>query len=168
MKHDLFAWQEVKINAPHKVPKGHLFLRLSAASPVFIQAEGVQSLLGVQTEFSVEISEAAQITVAAKTGTRAFVRVAPATSYEHYGEVFTNIDRLPQESGMLADVTRARRQLELERRQMMAEIRAEAAKVRAAMAPAKAAKAAEAASAPVEDAQVIEEPAPAVSEGADK
>lgn len=166
MKHDLFAWQEVKINAPHEVPKGHLFLRLSAATPVYIQAEGVESLLGVQTDFSVEISEAAQITVAAKSGVRAFVRVAPATSYEHHGEVFTNIDRLPQESGMLAEVTRARRQLELERRQMMAEIRAEAAKVRAALAPAKVAKAADAVPAPVEDGQVIEEPAPAVSEGA--
>ena len=166
MKHDLFAWQEVKINAPYEVPKGDLFLRLSAASPVFIQAEGVESLLGVQTEFAVEISEAAQITVAAKSGVRAFVRVAPVTSYEHRGEVFTNIDRLPQESGMLADVTRARRQLELERRQMMAEIRAEAAKVRAAMAPAKDAKAADAVPAPVDDGDVIEKPAAAVSEGA--
>ena len=166
MKHDLFGWQEVKINAPFDCEKGRVFLRLSAPSPVFVEAQGVQSLLGFNAEFAFEISEAAKVTVAAAKGVRAFVRVPPATSFAHKGEVFTNIDRLPQESGMLAEVTRARRQLELERRQMMAEIRAEAAKVRAAMAPAKVAKAADAAPAPVDDGHVIEKPAAAVSEGA--
>lgn len=133
MKHDLFAWQEVKTNEKIEVQKGTLRLRLSAPAPVYAEAEGVETLIGTKANYEVALSEPVSLTIAAAKGVRAFIYVPPATSCAPVGEVFTNIDRMPHESGMLADVTRARRQLELERRAMLAEIRAENARLRSSI-----------------------------------
>lgn len=135
MKFDVFSWQEVKTNEALPVQKGTLQLRLSAACPVYVQAQGVEALAGTKTEFSLDFSEPVTVLVQAPKGVRAFINVPVQTFCEPDGEVYTNIDRLPHESGMLAEVTRARRQLELERRSMIRDIRAEAAKARASLRP---------------------------------
>ena len=56
------------------------------------------------------------------------------TSFECEGETFTNIDRMPHESESVAEVTRARRMLELERRSFLSEVRAENAAISAQLA----------------------------------
>lgn len=126
-KFDVFSWEEVQTNEKIQVAKGRLRLRLSQPAPVYIEAEGFEVLAGFASDFDLEISEAVSFRVEAPECVRAF-RYSPfPTSVVAEGEVFTNIDRMPHESGMLAEVTRARRMLEMEKRQMLAEIRREMA-----------------------------------------
>lgn len=122
MKFDPFNWQEEKANAKIKVGKGRVRLHVSAPAPVYFEAEGVEALVGVGTAFDFTVSEPGFVTVAAE-GVRVFRLGEPMTAFEAEGEVFTNIDRQPMESGMLADVLRAKRAFELERRAFMRELR---------------------------------------------
>ncbi|VDC31836.1 hypothetical protein [Pseudogemmobacter humi] len=125
MKFDPFSWNEVKTNEKISIKKGWLRLRLSAPCPLYVEAEGCEALVGVETSFDVELSEAVSFCVAAPKGVRAFLHVPPGTVFEPQGEVYTNIDRMPDESGNVLEVRRAMRQLELERRAMLRSIRAE-------------------------------------------
>lgn len=136
MKFDVFSWNEVPTNEATFFGKGHLRLRLSAPAPLFLEAQGVEALAGVSEVFDLDLEEEVSFRIQAPEGVRAFLHVPEPTSVEASGEVFTNIDRMPHESGMVAEVTRARRQLELERRAMLREIREEAAIQRASLRPA--------------------------------
>lgn len=134
-KFDVFAWEEIKTNEEIQVARGRLQLRLSTPCPVYFTAQGVEALIGFTSQIDVEVSEAGTVNVHAPKGARAFYHRRFPSSVEADGEVFTNIDRMPNESGMLAEVTRARRQLEIERRSMVEEIRREAAVARASLRP---------------------------------
>lgn len=125
MKFDPKSWFEVKPNEPIQVEKGELRLRASAIVPLYAETQGFEALVGVQSAFEVEFSEAVTVRFEASKGVRAFVYRPLQTSLEPVGEVFTNIDRMPDESGALAEVTRARRMFEFERRSMLREIRQE-------------------------------------------
>lgn len=125
MKFDVFKWNEVKTNAQIQVGKGVLRLRVSAPCPLYLQAEGVEALVGVGTSFDVEASGAVSFRVEAPEGVRAFREQAESTSCKHTGEVFTNIDRMPDESGSMAEVLRARRLFEFEQRSLLREMRSE-------------------------------------------
>lgn len=118
-------WFEVKANESYEVTKGRLRVQCSEALPLYIEAEGVEALAGVSTSFDVELSTAARWRVGPQKGVRVFVYVPERTSIVASGEVFTNIDRMVDESGSVAEVTRALRQLELMRRSALAEIKAE-------------------------------------------
>lgn len=131
MKFDVFAWEEVKTNEEVEVQKGRLQLRLSTPCPVYFTAQGVEALIGFSASVDVEVSEEGTVNIHAPKGARAFYHRGFPSSVAAEGEVFTNIDRMPQESGMLAEVTRARRQLEIERRSMIMDIRREASIARA-------------------------------------
>lgn len=147
MKFDPFNWQEEQANAKIQVRKGRVRLHVSAAAPVYFEAEGVEALVGVGTAFDFTVSEPGFVTVAAE-GVRVFRQGEPVTAFEAEGEVFTNIDRQPMESGMLAEVLRAKRMFEIERRAFMRELR----DARDAVRREKAAPEAEAAPAPAEAA----------------
>lgn len=124
---DPYVWSEAKTNVENESPKGRLWLRLSAPSALYVAAQGYEALAGYASEFDLEISEAVTFRIEAAKGVRAFRFDPVATSLVADEASFTNIDRMPHESGMLAEVTRARRQLEIERRAFMADIRREAA-----------------------------------------
>lgn len=132
-KFDVFVWDEAKTNEKIAHPKGQLRLRTSAPCALYIEAQGVEALAGYAADFDLEVSEAVTFRIEAPKGVRAFKYAPLATSFESQGEVFTNIDRMPHESGMLAEVTKARRMLEIERRSMLAEIRKEASIARASL-----------------------------------
>lgn len=127
MKFDIFSWQEVKPNEEIQARKGILRVRASAPVALYVQAEGYEVLAGVGLSHEVDLSEAVIWRAEGPEGTRVFWQPPAVTSVACEGEVFTNIDRMPHESGMLAEVTRARRMLEIEKRQMLAEIRREMA-----------------------------------------
>lgn len=123
MKFDPFAWDEVKPNVQIERPKGKLQLRLSAPGAVYITAEGYEALAGFGASFDLDLAEAFTFRIDAVKGTRAFMYSPAPSSFVAIGEVFTNPDRMPHESGSMAEVLRARRMLEIERRSMMAEMR---------------------------------------------
>lgn len=140
-KFDVFVWNEVTTNGKIAHPKGQLRLRLSQPAPLYIEAEGVEALAGYASDFDLEVSEAVTFRVEAAKGVRAFLYNPLPTSTVAEGEVFTNVDRMPHESGMMAEVTRARRMFEIERRQALDELRRETAIMRAQVKAAKPKKA---------------------------
>lgn len=125
MKFDLFSWQEVNLNEEIQARKGVLRVQSSATVALYVQAEGYEVLAGVGTSFSVDLSEAVTWRAEGPEGVRVFWQPPALTSFVCEGEVYTNIDRMPHESGQVAEVTRALRMFELQRREALREIRAE-------------------------------------------
>lgn len=125
MKFDPLNWNEVKPNEDHKAKKGWLRLRLSQAAALYVAVEGYEALVGVETAFNVEVSEAVTYRVEAPKGARVFVFAPPPTTHQPEGEVFTNIDRMVDESGSYNEVTRALRDIELQKRAMLREMKLE-------------------------------------------
>jgi len=123
MKFDPFTWQEVKANEKTEI-KGHLRVRLSAPAPLYIEAEGLEVLAGVGHTFDLELAETVTWRVDAPVGVRVFFHRPHSSSHKFEGERWTNIDRMPDESGSMAEVLRARRHFELERRAFLKEMRA--------------------------------------------
>lgn len=127
MKFDPYNWNEASPNEKVQSRKGILRVRTSAPAPLYISAEGVEALAGYGTAFDVETSEAVIWRVDAPKGVRVFYEAPPRTSVAASGEVYTNIDRMPDESGNLAEVLRARRLFEIEQRAMLRDLRQERA-----------------------------------------
>lgn len=130
MKFDVFAWNEVHNGEEINAPKGKLRLRCSAPAPLYITAFGVEALAGHGTAFEIDLSEAVTFRVEGPKGTRVFRWNPEPTAHQHAGEVYTNIDRMVQESGTVLEVRRALRELEIQRRAVLSEMRAEAARLR--------------------------------------
>lgn len=125
MKFDPTSWNEVKPNENHEALKGWLRVRFSAPCPLYIETHGVEALVGVGTAFDVEVAEAFSWKVIASGDVRVFVFETPDTTHKCEGTVFTNIDRMPEESGSLLEVKKALRMFELQKRDMLREIRQE-------------------------------------------
>ena len=133
MKFDPLAWDEVSPNEEN-VCKGTLRVRSSREGALYVQVEGVEALYGLGTSFEVEAPSQMIWRLEAPAEARVFVQRMFGTSFQCEGESFTNIDRMPHESESVAEVTRARRMLELERRSFLAEVRAENAVIAAQLA----------------------------------
>ena len=133
MRFDPLAWDEVSPNEEN-ISKGTLRVRAARQGALFVQVEGVEALYGVGTSFEVEAPSEMIWRLEAPAQARVFVQRMFGTSFQCEGESFTNIDRMPHESESVAEVTRARRMLELERRSFLAEVRAENAAISAQLA----------------------------------
>lgn len=138
MKFDVFAWNEVHNGQEISAAKGKLRLRCSAPAPLYISAHGVEALAGYGTAFEVDLSEAVTFRLDGPKGTRVFQWHPEPSATVARGEVYTNIDRMVQESGTVMEVRRALRDLEIQRRAVLSEMRAEAARLRPQAAPAPA------------------------------
>lgn len=126
MKFDPLYWNEVANNGENQSPKGVLRVRCSQPSPLYVSSHGVEALAGHGTAFDLEVSEAVTWRLDGVEGTRVFAYAPPSTSMQASGEVFTNIDRMPDESGQLMEVRKALREFELQRRSALRQIREEA------------------------------------------
>lgn len=133
MRFDPLAWDEVSPNEEY-ICKGTLRVRSSREGALYVQVEGVEALYGLGTSFEVQAPAEMIWRLEAPAEARVFVQRMFGTSFECEGETFTNIDRMPHESESMAEVTRARRMLELERRSFLAEVRAENAAMTAQLA----------------------------------
>lgn len=134
MKFDPFSWDEVKPNVEVQVGKGPVRIMCAAPTALYISAQGVEALAGVGTSHDVEVSEPVTVKLDAPKGVRCFIFNPPlTTAVQPHGEVYTNVDRMVEESGTMAEITRARRQFELERRAMLREMRVEHARLQKAM-----------------------------------
>ncbi|AXH74964.1 MAG: hypothetical protein [Microviridae sp.] len=124
MKFNPFAWTEVNINEEVKAPQGELQLRVSAPSAIFITAEGHEVLAGFGTSLTVTCSEEMTFRVETAKGVRAFIYQPFVETFEPEGEVFSNADRMPHESGTMAEITKGLRMFKLEQREIMGQIQA--------------------------------------------
>lgn len=123
MKFNPYNWNEVKHDQTINVEKGRVQLRLSKPAAVYVTAQGYQTLVGHGTTFDFEVTEEVSVNIEASASTRWFIYQPGQTAKPAEGTVFTNIDRMIQESGTITEVKRALRQLEIERRSALREIR---------------------------------------------
>lgn len=131
MKFNPLDWSEVKTNAKVQIKGGYLWLQCSKESALFVEAEGVESLQGVGTSFRLDLPAEASIRLVSPDGTVAYRRAAwSRVVHEPKMERFTNVDRLPHESGTMAEVTKALRKLQLAERESIKRMREEEAALR--------------------------------------
>ena len=109
----------------NRSPLGLLLLRSVSPFGLAIEVEGVEAAYGFATDFRVSLPEAARITLTPSGSAPIFRKDTPSRVVHMTGEKFTNIDRLPQESGSMLEVTKALRMLKLEERAMVRRIREE-------------------------------------------
>lgn len=137
MKFDPFKWDEVKADGKNYCEKGVLRLRCSREVALFVEAQGLEALVGVGTSFEVEVSQA--VTWWAEPvgkPARLFIHVPRNGVVIPQDEVvFTNIDRMVDESGPIMEVRRALRELEISRRAALREIAEARADVRLPVGP---------------------------------
>nr|QJB21519.1 MAG: hypothetical protein [Microvirus sp.] len=135
MKINPLEWSEV-LETTFEA-QGLLQLRSADPFAIAIETEGVEVVLGAASEHRVPLVGPSRVTLVGGEF-RVFRRDIPSRVYRMTGEKFTNIDRLPQESGSVAEVTKALRMAKLEQRAMMREIREEHARNKAELAAARA------------------------------
>ena len=122
MKINPLEWSEV-----HETTfpaEGVLLLRSSQPFALSVESYGVSVAVGPETAHRIPLPEASQVTIVG--GAAKVYRKSPPSRVVHMtGEKFTNIDRLPTESGTMLEVTKALRMLKLEERAMVRRIREE-------------------------------------------
>lgn len=126
MKFDLFSWQEIEPGTKYETAKGRIQIKASKEVALYASAEGVDVLVGVGTSISVEFVQKVDYWVEGPAKTRVFTHAPGKLFHRPVGEVYTNADRMPDESGAVAEVRKALRAFKLEQR----EIRREAAEER--------------------------------------
>lgn len=127
-KLDLVSWVEVPSAKWLNCQSGRLALRLSEPAAVYATDDGVETLIGYDSDFEVLASAPFEFWV--EPGPRVFVYQGVDAGCVSSGQLLANVERLPMESGSLYEVKRALRLQQFERRELMKEMRAEADKVR--------------------------------------
>lgn len=137
MKFNPLEWSQVD-GKTFQAPPGLLQLRGAALFGVVVESHGVEAAYAFASEHRLTLPDAAKVTLIAVDGFAVYRKDRPSRVYRMTGEKFTNIDRLPQESGTVAEVTKAMRLMKLEQRALIRGIREEEARAKAAIAAAKA------------------------------
>lgn len=128
MKLDFIKTHEVLDHEKDQpTPQGGLQLRVSDPdAAIYITGHGVEVLAGIGSCDCVFSQDAeATFRVEAKKGARSFLTLAPRQLYEPHGERFTNMDRMPSESGTMNEITRALREFKLQQAEVLREVKAQ-------------------------------------------
>lgn len=160
MKFNPTDWKEVKANAQIQVPACLLQLRLTAPGVLFVTTEGVETLYGEGSAFRLSVPENSAYEVKLSGG-KVYQRDIPVRTFADTSEKFTNIDRLPQESGTVAEVTKAVRMFKIEERATVRRIMAARAEAETLIERANALKPSAPASEPAAPPAPASAPAPA-------
>lgn len=132
--------------------QGLLLLRSAEPFALAIETLGVEVCVGAACEHRIPLSEPSKVTLVGGES-RVYRKEPPPRLVVSNEETFTNIDRLPQESGTMLEVTKALRLMRLEERAMVRRIREER-EITDAVIAARKAKEAEA------EAEVVEKAEP--------
>lgn len=130
MKFDLFAWQEIDPATKYETAKGSIVLQASKDVALYASAEGVEVLVGVGTSIKAQFAQQVEYWVEGPAKTRVFVHAPGKLYHEPVGEIYTNADRMPDESGTVAEITKAMRQFKLEQRAIMRQMREQSRRLR--------------------------------------
>lgn len=133
-----FDFTETKTNEEIQFPQGRLWLRLSQAAPIYVTLDGVETLVsqGHDTEVDLKLSQDGTFRIDAEGPCRAFIYNPHKVVFEPAGEIFTNTERMPHESGTVAEINGALRRFKLEQRIMLKEIQEQRAQLDAGRQPA--------------------------------
>lgn len=131
MKFDPLNWGPIQEGKDYAAKNGRVLLRASQKIAVYIAVEGVEALAGVGFEVDAAVSPGAtfRCEAVADTPSAIFAYDRAAANFTPQGEVFSNADRKPMESGMLAEVTKAMRELKIQQHVMRKEMAIERQKI---------------------------------------
>lgn len=123
MRFDINDWAEIATGETLPVEGG--FVRVIASAPVNVYASnGVSEvLIGFGQEVRRELSNATEYRVEGPKGVRVFCFWPYMSSIRAEGEVLTNLERMPMESGNLYEVKKATRKAQLEISGMLKQMR---------------------------------------------
>lgn len=119
--------------------QGLLLLRSAQPFALTVETLGVEVSVGADTSHRIPLPERSKVTIIGGSA-RVFRKEPPPRYVVSNEETFTNIDRLPQESGTMLEVTKAVRLMKLEERAMIRRIREERQITDAVIAARKARK----------------------------
>lgn len=122
MKINPLEWNEVD-ETTFKA-QGLLLLRSAGPFALAIETLGVNVAVGAETYHRIPLAEPSQVTLVGGDA-KVYRKLPPPRLVVSNEETFTNIDRLPQESGTMLEVTKAIRLMKLEERAMVRRIREE-------------------------------------------
>lgn len=122
MKFNPLEWSEVH-GEEFEVRAGIVQLRSALPFSVTVKCLGTEAPTGHDTSHRIALPETAWLILHASSPV--YKKDTPSRVVRMKGEKFTNIDRLPHESGTVAEVTKALRMLKLEERAMIRRIRQE-------------------------------------------
>ena len=122
MKINPLEWNEV--NETSFEVQGLLLLRSSEPFALTIESFGVAVSVGAETSHRIPLPEVSKVTLVGGSA-KVYRKEPPAKFVLSNEETFVNIDRLPQESGTMLEVTKAVRLMKLEERAMIRRIREE-------------------------------------------
>ena len=135
MKINPLEWNEVDETTFEA--QGLLLLRSAAPFALSIETFGVAVAVGAATSHRVPLPEVAKVTLVGGEA-KVYRKDPPPRFVVSNQETFTNIDRLPQESGTMLEVTKALRLMKLEERAIVRRIREEREITNAVLAARKA------------------------------
>ena len=135
MKHNPFDWVEVDPAKDIVSDIGRVQLRCSVECAFYVQVEGYETLVKVDTDLDLHIVAPAiiKLTPSGK-GNRAFIYAPGHNNHEPQGVAYTRLDRAPSEGGTIEKIKRTLRKHQIEQqseRQAMRADMAELAKARA-------------------------------------
>jgi len=122
MKLNPLEWNE--LNETTFSAQGLLLLRSSEPFALSIETMGVQVSVGPETAHRIPLPDGAQVTLVGGSA-KVYRKAPPPRLVVANEETFTNIDRLPQESGTMLEVTKAIRLMKIEERATIRRIREE-------------------------------------------
>lgn len=121
MRFDIWSWQEMEGSA--LVERGRVLCQASAPGAFYVSAEGHEVCAGYGASLDLRIQANVTVRYEGPKGARCFIHSPLAVYHEASGEVYTNIDRRPDESGALMEVKREVRRFQIEQLQARREAR---------------------------------------------
>jgi len=125
MKHDITEWAEVFTDTQIEMDTGHFHMLATHDCNVFAMNYGADILIGSGKEVRRQMSGPQIYVIEGPSDARIFMHMPDEKALHCVGEVFTNIDRQPMESGNLYEVRKAHRLMQIQSAQMMEGMRKE-------------------------------------------
>lgn len=116
------VWTNIKAGIYLPAASGQIKIKSEQQSVVWVKNGENEAIAAVGHECDLRVAEGSQFKVVTKGAVCVLDRAREFVAYE--SPVYTNVDRMPHESGNYDEVTRALRKMQFEHRAMMDEIRA--------------------------------------------
>ena len=123
MRMDVNKWAEVPLGERLPINSGVIHVKATTPVSVFAFSGEAPVLIGTGHEVRCTIDNAFSYEVQGAKNTRAFSYEPELLSNKPQGDIHTNVDRQPMDSGNLLEVKRAHRLFKLEAAQTMESIR---------------------------------------------
>lgn len=141
-KFDTASWKEIAHGDQFEVTSGRVHLRATHEIAVLVEDENGTAIAGTGREVQATFEKPLVVVsiVSDHEDVRVFAYDPQRGAVPKRDVVFTNVERMPMESGNLLEVKKELRAFQLQQRGFMSELRAERAALRKEQAAAAAAK----------------------------